>query len=356
MKILFLCKRRPQGRDLITRPYGRFFHLPRLLAQNGHEVYSLLLSYRNEPTVRKENNGIIWISESIIPTAPLSYYLRAQELIRRTSPDWVVGFSDTYYGILAEHLGRKFGIHSAIDAYDNFESYISWLRPLHLLWRQALNGATVVTVAGPQLAELLSNFRLGKAVHVVPMAADPGFEPLDRAPSRRSLRLPPDKKLVGYCGSIYRNRGIDVVFQAFESVCRRDSDVELILTGRKQRGIRLPPRSRWLGYLPDQEIPALLNSMDVLLVVNMLSAFGNFSYPAKLYEAMSCRIPVVATATAPSRWILCDRRQFLAAPGDSQELADKTFNLLPMNRFDYGELPRWEASSQDFEDALLSGA
>jgi glycosyltransferase involved in cell wall biosynthesis len=277
-------------------------------------------------------------------------------LIRRTSPDWVVGFSDTYYGILAEHLGRKFGIHSAIDAYDNFESYISWLRPLHLLWRQALNGATVVTVAGPQLAELLSNFRLGKAVHVVPMAADPGFEPLDRAPSRRSLRLPPDKKLVGYCGSIYRNRGIDVVFQAFESVCRRDSDVELILTGRKQRGIRLPPRSRWLGYLPDQEIPALLNSMDVLLVVNMLSAFGNFSYPAKLYEAMSCRIPVVATATAPSRWILCDRRQFLAAPGDSQELADKTFNLLPMNRFDYGELPRWEASSQDFEDALLSGA
>lgn len=356
MKILFLCKRRPQGRDLITRPYGRFFHLPRLLAQNGHEVYSLLLSYQNEPTVRKENNGITWISESIIPTGPLRYYLRAQELVRRTSPDWIVGFSDTYYGILAEHLGRKFGIHSAIDAYDNHESYIPWLKPLHLLWRKALKGATMVTAAGPQLAELLSRPRPGKPVHVVPMAADPGFEPLDRASSRRRLRLPPDKKIVGYCGSIYRNRGIDAVFQAFEILCRRDSDVELILTGRKQRGIRLPPRARWLGYLPDQELPALLNSMDVLLVVNMLSAFGNFSYPAKLYEAMSCRIPVVATATAPSRWILCDRRQFLAAPGDSQELADRTCNLLPMNRFDYGELPRWEASSRNFEEALLSGA
>ena len=40
MKILMLSKRRPQGRDLFTRPYGRFFHLPRLLAEAGHTVSS----------------------------------------------------------------------------------------------------------------------------------------------------------------------------------------------------------------------------------------------------------------------------------------------------------------------------
>ena len=250
-------------------------------------MYLLLLSHADEPSATVERDGITWMSESLRSSGPLRYIRRARNIARSIRPDWIVGFSDTYYGILAEHLGRKFGIDSAIDAYDNYESYIPWLKPLHLLWRRALNGATVVTAAGPQLAELLGNFRPGKLVQVVPMAPDPGFEPLDRAPSRRSLHLPPDKKLVGYCGSIYRNRGIDVVFQAFESVCRRDSDVELILAGRKQRGIRLPPRSKWLGYLPDQELPALLNSMDVLLVVNMLSAFGNFSYPAKLYEATS---------------------------------------------------------------------
>jgi len=316
----------------------------------------LLLGYQHDPPMVLEQDSITWLSENIRSSGPYRYFQRVRELVQTIRPDWIVGFSDTYFGIMAEHIGRKFGIHSAIDAYDNYESYIPWLSPLHLLWRRALNGATVVTAAGPQLAEFLGNFRPGKPVRVVPMAADPEFEPLDKAPSRRSLRLPSDKKLVGYCGSIYRNRGIDVVFQAFESVCRRDPDVELILTGRKQRGIRLPPRSRWLGYLPDQELPALLNSMDVLLVVNMLSAFGNFSYPAKLYEAMSCRIPIVATATAPARWILCDRRQFLAAPGDSHELADKICSLLPMNRFDYGELPRWEASSHAFEEALLAGA
>ena len=233
MRILFLCKRRPQGRDLITRPYGRFFHLPRLLAQNGHEVYSLLLSYRNEPCRQEENNGIIWISESIIPTAPLSYYLRAQELIRRISPDWVVGLSDTYYGILAEHLGRKFGILSAIDAYDNYESYIPWLKPLHLLWRKALNGATMVTAAGPQLAELLSRPRPGKPVHIVPMAADPEFVPLNRDGCRKRMGLPLEEHLIGYCGAVSRSRGIELLFEAYEELRRKRPGTRIVLSGRK---------------------------------------------------------------------------------------------------------------------------
>ena len=139
MKILFLCKRRPQSRDLLIRPYGRFFNLPRELSNKGHKSYLLLLNYRNEPYVRTENNGIVWISESINHFTPFHYYASACELIKNIRPDWVVGFSDIYYGILAEHLGRKFGIKSAIDAYDNFESYIPYLKPLHLLWRRALN-------------------------------------------------------------------------------------------------------------------------------------------------------------------------------------------------------------------------
>ena len=58
MKILFLSKRRPQGKDLLTRPYGRFFYLPYWLAQRGHEVYILLLSYKKEPALELQNDCI----------------------------------------------------------------------------------------------------------------------------------------------------------------------------------------------------------------------------------------------------------------------------------------------------------
>jgi hypothetical protein len=135
MKILFLSKRRPQGKDLLTRPYGRFFNIPRILSERGHEVCLLLLSYKKEAPSREMQYGMTWITESVFRTGPLAYFQRAERLAKEFKPDWVVGFSDTYYGILAAWLGERHRIRSAIDAYDNYESYIPWLKPLHLIWQ-----------------------------------------------------------------------------------------------------------------------------------------------------------------------------------------------------------------------------
>jgi glycosyltransferase involved in cell wall biosynthesis len=352
MKILIFCKRRPQGRDLLTRPYGRFYHLPRFLAQAGHEVFLFLLSYRNEPPVRINRDGITWLSESILPQGVQRYVRRASELTRRVRPDWVVGFSDTYYGILAQHLGRKYVIRSAIDAYDNYESYLPWLKPLHFLWRKALSGATIVTAAGPQLAELLQQSRAGKPVHIVPMAADPDFVPMARDECRKQIGLPLGEALIGYCGSVYCSRGVVTLFEAFEELCRQRPGIRLILAGRRERSVRLPRQARWLGYLPDQDIPALLNSMDLLAVVSRLSAFGRFSYPVKLYEAISCQLPVVATATEPAKWILNHQEAFLARPGDPHDLGRKIEDMLAHSRIQYAGMNTWEESGRKLESAL----
>jgi glycosyltransferase involved in cell wall biosynthesis len=352
MKIVFLSKRHPQGKDLLTRPYGRFFHIPRLLAEMGHEVHILLLCYDRQPTADIRQFNIQWYSRSLWHIGGSSYWSTACTLMNAIKPDWIVGFSDTYFGILAEYLGRKFGIMSAIDAYDNYESYLPWCKPLHFLWRQAVSKATAVTAAGPQLSDLLKQSRPNAPVHIIPMAADAVFKPIDRIESRRLLNLPLDKKIVGYCGSIYRNRGIDCLFHALESESLRNQGIELILTGRKQRGIHLPVNAKWLGYLPDDKIPYFLNSLDVAVVSNQVSRFGSYSYPVKLYEAMKCQIPVVATATTPARWILNNRHQFLTSPGDSSKLARKICDLLPMDRYNYGILPDWTSSSRTFEKTL----
>jgi len=354
MKILFLCKRRPQSRDLLTRPYGRFFNLPRELSDKGHESYLLLLNYRNEPSVRIENNGIVFISESINPFAPFRYYARACELIKSIHPDWIVGFSDTYFGILAEHLGRKCGTRSAIDAYDNYESYLPWFKPLHLRWRKAIARATAVTAAGPQLAAFLKQSRPGKPVYVIPMAADPGiFIPQDKTDCRLKLNLPPEKKIIGYGGSIYRNRGMKTLFDAHEILKDMGCDIDLVLTGRKEKNISLPSSAKWLGYLSDDQIPTFLNCLDVATIINQLSGFGNYSYPVKLYEAMSCQIPVVATDTPSVNWILKSDNRFLARPDDPHDLADKIRKSLTLGRVDYGKQNNWGQSCEAFQEILL---
>ncbi|UCE55994.1 MAG: glycosyltransferase [Desulfobacterales bacterium] len=357
MKIICFAKRRPQQRDLVSRPYGRFYYLPYMLAQRGHEVTVALLSYKPDRSVIFNREGVQWNSESIFNWRSLGYIGTINSLIRKTNPDWIIGFSDTYYGILAAYFGQKYGIHFAIDAYDNYESYLQWCRPLHMLWRKAIKSADVVTAAGPQLAQYLNRFRPYNIVHIVPMAADPtGFRLLDKQECRKKLNLPQDKKLIGYCGSIYQNRGIQTVFSAYDRVRSENPNSLLILSGRIQKKIHLPANTKYLGYLSDDLVPILLNCMDVLLVPNQLTKFGNFSYPVKLYEAMTCQIPVVAAATAPAKWILNNKKQFLARPGDADDMAQRIIKALQLDRAFYEEQNTWENSCDVFEAALLEQA
>jgi glycosyltransferase involved in cell wall biosynthesis len=357
LKLLFLSKRRPMGRDLVTRPYGRFYYLPRCLAERGHEVTLLLLDYRNGERIDRHSDGMRWISVPIAPGSPARYLRDLRRLCMVDSPDWVIGLSDTYFGILAQYYGHRYGVRSCIDAYDNYESYIPWLKPLHGLWRRALSGADLVTAAGPDLLQTMSRRRGGRPAAVVPMAADPvGFRPLNQAESRELMGLPAEEHLIGYCGSLHKNRGVEVLFDAYEQLLLSRQDIRLVLSGRKWGNVPVPESACSLGYIDDDKVPLLLNCMDVLAVINRDSRFGRYSHPVKLYEAMACQVPVVVTATPATRWILRDYPEFLVPPGDAGALADSLAAALNQGRIAYRHVPDWQSACDGFEHALLESA
>lgn len=318
MRLLFLCKRQPQQRDLLERPYGRYFHLPAGLAARGHEVAVALLSHRRLPSERRERAGVTWYADDLLPD-PRAYGRRIRALAREFRPDWIVGASDTYYGILAARLARRCGARCAIDAYDNVESYLPWAWPLHAAWRGALGQAHLITAPGPQLLARLRSHAPAAAGAVVPMAADALFKPGNRQDARRRLGLPEDARLIGYCGSLHRTRGVGTLLDAFARVQRQDPAVLLVASGRV--AVALPAAVRHVGYLADEAVPAFLNALDVACVTTAPGAFGDFAYPAKLYEALACGVPVVATDVPPIRWILAERAPQLAPPGDAAALA-----------------------------------
>lgn len=351
MNVIFLCKQAPQGRDLLRRPYGRFYHIPRFLAEQGVNVTILLLNYKNEPAVYRQQDGIHWYSESIFPWQG-NYLKRLHHLIQQERPDWVVGFSDTYYGILAQAVGQHYAINSLIDAYDNYESYLSWCKPLHSAWRKALKNATALTAAGQTLADLMAHARQIPA-NILHMAADPSFIPLDRQTCRQQLKLPENKKMVGYTGSLHDNRGIEVL-RGIAEYFQRDQEVLFITSGRKQSRVSLPHNVIQLGYLPDDAMPTLMNALDVLLVLNKDSAFGNYSYPVKLYEAMACQIPTVCSDVSGTREILAKHPAGLAAFGDINDFIEKIQAALPLGRYNYSTTTNWNSIGEQFKRILAS--
>ena len=341
------------GRDLVSSPYGRFFHLPRILSERGHDVRVVLLDYRAGPPLDERVENVRLISTSIY-----SYRAELRRQMADDPADWVIGFSDTYFGILAVRLAKRFSRRACIDAYDNYESYVPWCYPLHWLWRNSLTKADLVTAAGPDLVEKLSASRQ-ETQHsaVVPMAADPSFFATgSQSDSRKLLGLPQEGKLVGYCGSLHQSRGVDTLFRSIDSVKRRDPEIRFYHSGRTWKNVELPETLHSLGYLPDDHVPHLLRAMDTLVVVNRDSEFGRYSYPVKLYEAMACGVPAVATRTPATEWIMAGHADRLVPPSDPEALAATIVRSLNDSMSSYGRQSTWESSCDLFERALVDAS
>jgi glycosyltransferase involved in cell wall biosynthesis len=273
--------------------------------------------------------------------------------VQTLRPDWIIGFSDTWYGILAVRLAKQHGARAIMDAYDNYESYIPWAWPLHQAWRAALVEADLISAAGPELGRLMARDRPMHDFVLVPMAADPCFSPVgNRAAARRLLGLPEYGPLVGYCGAINPNRGLEVLFAAITLLEKDRPGLRLVLSGRHHPRVSVPDSAIQLGYLADDHMPLLVGCLDVLAIPNRDSAFGRHSYPVKLYEAMRCRTSVAASRAPATEWILSDHPELLAEPGDRESFATAISRALDSPPVVYKAPNDWSSSAASLETAM----
>lgn len=355
MNILIFCKRRPQQKDLWEQPNGRFYHLAKYLAAAGHNVDLLLLGYDSDSRPPVVREGITWHCIGLLP-APWYIYTRARQVAAERHPDWVIGFSDAWFGILAVFLAGRLGVKSLVDAYDNYESYMPWCKPLHWLWRSALRRSDILSAPGHYLLKKMSqNGKDGQRHIVLPMTADPRFQRREQASVREALNLPKEKKLVGYCGSVEGARDMAMFFAAISMLAYRHPDYAFVMTGRLPSGLGLPPQVMHLGYLPDEKMPLMVSALDAVVALNKPSAFGSYSYPVKIYEALACGVPVIATETPSVVEILGEKPGLLVPPGDAGALATRLECLLEGNQsIDLPAVETWQSVARRLENLLSS--
>ena len=354
-RLVFLSKRRPSGGDLYQRPFGRFGNLPIELAKKGCKVTVICLSHRRDENDQRQYMGVDWVSISASPN-PLAAISRLKKQTCDFEPDWVVGFSDTYYGILATHLAKKIGCQSLVDAYDNYQSYIPWAFPLHWAWRSALKKADLVSAAGLPLLELLNTSRPNKDGVIVPMCADENFFSVDEEAAeqcRKKYKLPDDKALIGYCGSIDRNRDLALLLEVIEAARNLRPDMLFIVTGRNNRQIEFPDNCLHLGFVDADDMPGIVTNLDIMLAVNKSSAFGNHSYPVKLYEAAACGVKTITSHTQATQWMYGDHSQSLIDVGNCSQLLDKLITALGTDSSTFNlQIGRWSRSADILAEAM----
>ncbi|EIC21294.1 glycosyltransferase family 4 protein [Thiorhodovibrio frisius] len=333
MRILILSKRQYTSRDLLDDRYGRLRELPLALADLCHDLRGVCLSYRPRDEGRYEDiqndARVIWQAcnaHRLLPFGRNSYWNQIQVLADSWRPDVVLACSDALHAVLGERLARKLGAALVIDLYDNFESFQSSRLPgLRSAFRRAVRGADgVVCISKPLAGLVRDRYGYHGPLAVIENAVPAGlFHPHDRLVCRRALALPEAARLIGTAGALTRNRGIEVLFRAFEHLGRRRADVHLVLAGPRDKSLRLPcgDHVHDLGCLAPDQVPNLLSALDVGVICNRDSAFGRYCFPQKFYEMVACGIPVVAAATGSMADLLRDWPGHLYAPDDPESLA-----------------------------------
>ena len=157
----------------------------------------------------------------------------------------------------------------------------------------------------------------------------------NRAFWRRRLRLPVENNIILYCGSLYREKGIQDILDTARLLSDSKKYLFVLLGGNKKeiREWRTYCKDKhidnvlFLGFIANSEIPGYLRCADILLMpLPVLEQFKVMDIattsPLKLFEYMGSLRPIVSTDVAAVRKIVVhNETAMLAKAGDIQQIA-----------------------------------
>jgi len=182
---------------------------------------------------------------------------------------------------------------------------------------QALKYSNAITCVSKYLAQM-ARAELGYRgdIRIIYNGIDINrFRPFKKESSGKGIK-------VLYCGGPNRRKGADLIPAIMDLT---DPEVTFVYTSglKTDREFLRHPRINYLGKVSNDEMPELLNDVDVLLFPSLREGFG-----LAVAEAMACGLPVVATdCSALPELIDEGKGGYLCAPGATEMFAAK-LNLL----------------------------
>jgi glycosyltransferase involved in cell wall biosynthesis len=194
--------------------------------------------------------------------------------------------------------------------------------------------AAIITVSQHAKREIVAGLHVAPdKVHVIYEAAAPHYHvmtdaaELDRVRQRYRLQKP----FVLYVGTIEPRKNLTRLVAAFARAKRLRPDLELILAGQLGwqyaslltaiEELNLGSAVRRLGYVPDEDLPALYNLARVLAFPSLYEGFG-----LPVIEAMACGTPVL-TSNGSSLAEIAAEAGYLIDPLDVEAIASGLLRL-----------------------------
>lgn len=268
----------------------------------------------------------------------LDAFWRLVRLLRKVRPQ-ILHSSLFHANVLGRLAGRLAGVPIIISCRQNIS--------LGAQWREWVNRATVgLDDRVIAVCELARQIEIAQA-HLPPAkvvtiynAVDPSV--LDAAKAKTAggseqasgallPRRSPNTLLIGTACRFHPQKGLSHLLAAFAQLVQHSVDVQLVLVGdgelrreleAQAHALGLDERVTFTGFRRD--VPAILAQLDLFVLPSLWEGL-----PMVLLEAMSARLPVVATHVGGTPELVRDGDTgLLVPPGDAAALADAMHFLL----------------------------
>jgi len=316
------------------------------LARKGHEVLVVTQSNQGRPYLNGRNGVQIHAIRSISLSIwyPGAYFSPfpgkpAREIFNNFRPD-IVHVQDHYplsrfiFKLARSQNLKVIGTNHFMP--ENLAPYmhsIAWFEPGFnwLLWRWMLNlfnQLDAVTAPSRTAAEILRREGLITQVFPVSCGVDlDRFHPdpdLDRQAVLKQYGVDPTQTTFLFVGRVDGEKRIDLLLQAMHQL-KRD-DLQLIIAGKgaarrglikKTKELNLEDQVHFPGFVPDEELPELLNSADIFVMPSQAELLS-----IATLEAMACGRPVLAArAQALPEMVNNGVNGYLFEDGSAEDLA-----------------------------------
>lgn len=323
------------SKDVILDKYARLYEIPNQLALLGHEVTCFCLSYQAHGGGRwdetNEEKSLVWHSKSYknfnkINLWSYPFYLLNQ--LKQFQPDVIIAASDIPHIAIGAWCARQLAKPFVADLYDNFEGFGQAKIPgmKSLLCKSVRQAQLIITTSQP-LADLVKDsYKATGKIISLPSTVDLQiFQPKDKLKAREYFSLAPNKYYIGTAGGLYRDKGIEVIYQAWQILKDKVPNVELVLAGPYPEDFPPPlgERVHYLGSLAHEEIATLFQALDVGIISILDTPFGRYCFPQKAYEMLACDLLVVAANIGEMGHLFADYPQVLFEAGNAADLAHK---------------------------------
>jgi glycogen(starch) synthase len=290
--------------------------LARALAHNGHDVHVVTLDFPGAP-IYEEINGIKVYRTSTELGHPnfltwaflFNHFLEKKmaDVSRKVDfdvvhvHDWLTGFAGISFKhqmqkplvstIHGTEIGRAQGLHNPDSlTIDGIE------------WWTTYEANKIIVTSASMKAEIQGHFHLPpEKIEIVPNGIDTKRynASVDQSAIKGRYGVHPDEKLVLCVGRLVPQKGIEYLIRAVSRIAERYPEAKFIIVGEGWLRGHLEYIARSTGYqwkitftgwIPDQELVALLNSADALVVPSIYEPFGIVAL-----EGMAAGVPVVAS-------------------------------------------------------------